>query len=349
MRVKLLKNDRIRFFQKISERKISQSIIASDLKISSRTFRHWRKGDLTIPHVAFKKLAEISKSNTKEFSPQLIPDFWNIKSAAKKGAYRRMELYGNLGTPEGRRKGGLNSIKKHQQDKNSNFKKLKSINRPQNKEKLAELMGILIGDGHLSEYQVGITTNSKTDMGHALFTKSLIEELFGISVNLKIKKGENTVNILAYSRNLVLLLNRNGMPIGNKIKNNVSIPSWILKNNLHQKAFIRGLFDTDGCVYIDTHKIRGKSYKHYGWTITSYADKLKDGVIEVLKHLEFNPTNKKTQKSIFLRRQKEVASYFREIGTNNPKHLGRFNAKLEEYRSGHNGAVSKTAVLARDT
>lgn len=114
------------------------------------------------------------------------------------------------------------------------------------------------------------------------------------------------------------------MPQGNKIQNNLAVPRWIMNKNIYQKAFIRGLFDSDGCIYLDKHRIRNKLYNHLGWAVTSYAEKLRKDIVEILMNLGYSPTSRDSQKSVYLRRQKEILKYFKEIGTSNPKHLNRF-------------------------
>jgi len=322
MRVKLSGDNLQKLFKKALEKAQKRKNIAFKLDVSVRTLNDWERGKSTMPLNSFKKLVLISNLEEISFSPKLLPDFWHIKDAARKGAYKRMQLYGNLGTPEGRKKGGLVSIKNHK--KGDNFKTLKSIAIPKPSEKLAELLGILIGDGHLSNYQVSITTNSETDYEYALFSYRLIKKLFNMTPTIKKRNNENTMNVVASSKNIVKFLHNKGMPIGNKIQHQLSIPKWIFKKVPYWKAFIRGLFDTDGCIYLDVHKIGRKVYKHLGWTITSYADKLRKDIFEILKTLNFSPTLRETQKSVYLRKQKEIQRYFKEIGTHNPKHHRRY-------------------------
>lgn len=324
MRVKLSIEDRQKLFKK-SKWGNTWISISEKLKISNRTLSDWRNGKTTIPASDFNKLIKIAKVKKDEFVLNFLPDQWHIIDAARKGAYKRMELYGDLGTPEGRIKGGINSYKKHKR-KPSKFKILKIIKRPKNSESLAEFLGILIGDGHLSYYQVSITTNSKTDKEHALFVKNTAEKLFNIEAKIKNKSKENTINVVISSRSAVKFLNKKGMPIGNKLTNGLSAPSWIVKNRLYQKAFLRGLFDTDGCIYIDTHRTKNKVYKHLGWTITSYSNKLIADILLILKNMGFSPTNRASQKSVYLRKQKEISRYFSEIGSSNPKHIKRYNS-----------------------
>lgn len=323
MRVKLSKDDLTILFKALLKNGYSFKKIASKINFSVRTINDWRRGSHTLSLKVFQRLIKIAGVKKEKISVKLLPELWHIKNAARMGAYARMKLYGNVGTTEGRRKGGINSLKIHRQRK-TNFQLLKRIKKPRKSKKLAELLGIFIGDGHLSEYQASVTTNSETDREHALFACNLIKNLFDIIPTLKKKKDKNVLNIVVSSKNIVQFLKKNGMPIGNKIKNNLSVPDWIFKKISYQIAFIRGLFDTDGCIYIDTHITDKKIYRYFGWAITSYADKLITDVVKILKNLEFTPTHCFTQKSVYLRKQKEIKKYFLEIGTSNPKHYRRY-------------------------
>lgn len=323
MRVRLSKKDRQRLFLALKESGKNSKSITAIHHISARTLNDWRCGLTTIPLIAFSHLVAIASLDLDDFSPKFLPDLWHIREAGRKGAQARMKQHGNFGTVEGRRRGGINSLKTHQQ-RNTGFKILKPVYSPRPSEKLAELIGILVGDGHLSPYQVSITTNSKTDKAHARFVQKLIGDIFGIHPTIKNKNNENTINIVASSKNLVLLFHRLGMPIGNKLKKGLFVPPWIMRIRSYQKAFIRGLFDTDGCIYKDTHRIHGKEYTHLGWTITSYADTLIKGVLRILQDLGFTPTFRSSQKSVYLRRQNQIKRYFKIIGTHNPKHFRRF-------------------------
>lgn len=323
MRVKITEKERKKLFSAVIERYGSNKIFSNKIKVHSRTLNDWQRGICTIPLDRFNGFINILGLKKNDFSPHIVPDFWHIKKAGRKGGLITFKKYGSIGTAEGRKRGGLASLATHEKN-GTLFYNIKSIKKAHRSEKLAEFFGILFGDGHLSNYQVSVSTNSQTDKEHALYTKKLIEELFEIRSYLRIKKNENAVEVVASSRNLVKFLNKNGMPIGNKIENDLAAPGWIRNNSLYRKGFIRGLFDTDGCIYLDKHKIKDKIYKHLGLTITSYADNLILDIIDFLKSFGFTPTNRITQKSVFLRRQKEIVRYFREIKTSNPKHYNRY-------------------------
>lgn len=82
---------------------------------------------------------------------KILPEYWSVKKASRLGALRRIELYGNPGTPEGRRKGGLNTQKKFRSDpriaKRIGFILRKKIKYPKESPALAEFIGIMLGDG----------------------------------------------------------------------------------------------------------------------------------------------------------------------------------------------------------
>lgn len=323
MRVRISKKEREKLFLTVIECYGSIKKFSDKTKIHRRTLNDWQRGACTIPLDKFNKFLNILGFKKSDFSPKIISDYWHIKEASRKGGLTTFRKYGNLGTAEGRIKGGLASIATHKKN-GTLFNNIKSIKKPDKSEKLAEFFGILFGDGHLSNYQVSVSTSSQTDKEHALYTQKLIKELFEVKPYLKVKKNENVINVVASSRNLVKYLNENGMPIGNKIENNLTAPGWIKDSSLYRKGFIRGLFDTDGCVYLDVHRIKNKTYKHLGLTITSYADNLVSDIIDFLKSFGFTPTNRITQKSVYLRRQKEIVRYFQEIKTSNPKHYNRY-------------------------
>lgn len=239
------------------------------------------------------------------------------------GALARMKKYGDLGTPEGRKKGGINSILKNKILRGG-FKLAKKHKVPKPSALLAEFLGILFGDGHLSKYQILVTTNSETDSEHAIYIKNLINKLFDLTPSLTFKKAEKAVNILVSSVNLVNWLSAKGMPKGNKLDMGLCVPNWISKNKGYGRRFMRGLFDTDGTVYVDKHLIKGKIYQNQGWALTSYSHRLRNDILALLRSFGYSPTLRESQKSVYMRKRIDIERYFKEIGTSNPKHLERY-------------------------
>lgn len=244
-----------------------------------------------------------------------------IKSAAGKlGGRARIRLHGNPGTIEGRRLGGLRSLKTHSK-KATGFNVLRKVQYPPRSNDLAELLGVLAGDGHLGLYQVSVTTNSKTDIEHALFVKSLLQNLFSLPVSVTKRKGVNAVTVLMSSRNACDHLERHGMVRGNKLASHIDAPEWVKCNLNYSKSFLRGLIDTDGCAYFDRHSIKGRDYASRCIAFTNASVPLLAFVEDTFRRLGYCPT--RFGRNIRLRRKGDVLDYIKTVGFSNPKHTKR--------------------------
>lgn len=323
MRVRLKKQTAQNLFAVLLRTRVI-SELAQQERVSIRTIYNWSRGRATIPLVSFRHFVSQSGLRENELHPRILAKYWHVVAAARKGGHARVRLHGNPGTVAGRRKGGQESLKTHRQ-RNTGFRILHEVALPPRSSKLAELLGILVGDGHLSYYQASVCTNLTTDIGHAYFVKKLFKELFAVPVGIQKRQKDNSIVVVVSSRTIVRFLEKQGMPSGNKIKNNLRVPDWILKKGEYRAAFMRGLFDTDGCVYAEHHSGTKKTYSYAILAITSYAKGLIYGIIKILNSLGFTPRNRSSQKSVYLRKQSEVRRYFSMVGTSNPKHLYRFN------------------------
>jgi intein/homing endonuclease len=241
--------------------------------------------------------------------------------AAQLGGAMRIKVHGNPGTTNGRRLGGLRSLETHRKN-NTGFKTLQVIKFPKYSAKLAECLGIFMGDGHLSLYQASVVTNSETDQLHALYIKNLLEELFGLKVSLTKRSDCNAVIILVSSKKVSDFLFNLGMPMGNKTQGiGMIIQDWIKDSRNFRFSFLRGLIDTDGCIYQDKHIIKNKTYSSTCIAFTNTSKTLLDFVEDTWKYMGLNPT--RTIRDVRLRRKKEVAKYAEQVGFSNPKHALR--------------------------
>ncbi len=240
------------------------------------------------------------------------------------GGLARVALHGNPGTATGRRLGGLHSLKTHLV-RNTGFKVLKRITRPSRSAGLAELLGILAGDGHVDLYQVTMVTNAKTDFEHAQHTSSLFKKIFHVDAPIKFKKNKNACVVVVSSRVICDFLVRFGLVRGNKAKSQLTTPPWVYSRRSYLRAFLRGLFDTDGCVYVDVHRIRGRTYKNIGMAFTNRSLPLLRDFKSSLEGMGLHPTQK-SKYIVFLRREKDIREYFAVVGSSNPKHLRKVSA-----------------------
>ncbi len=253
--------------------------------------------------------------------------------AGRLGGLARM-AGGNIGTAEGRRKGGVNSQLVHRR-LDTGFITLQKVKRPKHTRDFAEFLGIMYGDGHVGKYQATMTTHSITDLEHAKYVTKLAKKIFNIKPSFVIRKDVKACTMTLNSRKVCEYMAEEGMARGNKLTLGLKIPQWVLSNVTYTRAFTRGLFDTDGCVFLDKHVIRKKLYQNLGIAFSSRSPELLEHFWTVLRDLGCHPTQT-TPHGVFLRRAKEIDLYFKVIGSSNPKHLKRYR----EYLRLKNGGVA---------
>lgn len=241
-----------------------------------------------------------------------------------RGGRSRHEKHGNPGTQEGRAKGGRLAIEVHRKRGDTNFVLAKEIPPIRKSIALAEFMGILFGDGHVGKYQTTITLDSLTDADYAGYVRWLIQEQFHVVPHTRKRKGARAVEICISSVEFSSRMVHFGMVEGNKIHGDFKIPEWIFRSNAYTMAFIRGLFDTDGSIYEERKIVREKIYYYVGMIITSASPGLRRDIMKALRQLGYSPTCTDKQFSVFLRKKKDIASYFEQISSHNSKHSVRY-------------------------
>ncbi|MFA5050915.1 MAG: LAGLIDADG family homing endonuclease [Patescibacteria group bacterium] len=195
----------------------------------------------------------------------------------------------------------------------------KRIKIPKESVRLAELMGIEFGDGGIgNSWQIIITLNAEKDAKYARYVQRLILELFGINAAVR-KRGERTLQIVSSSTSLVDFLVKKGAIRGNKIKQHFDIPDWVRKNRKYEKAFVRGLVDTDGCLYIHRHTVKGVLYKNIGFCFTSGSRNLLNSVADIFREFGIKPHITDGCRRIYLYDKDSVVKYLHTFGSVNPR------------------------------
>ncbi|MFH1400928.1 MAG: LAGLIDADG family homing endonuclease [Nanoarchaeota archaeon] len=119
---------------------------------------------------------------------------------------------------------------------------------------MAELTGILLGDGSISiypserfstYYRCKVTLDSREGQ-YISHVSSLMETALGSRPKLRLKKNEHTAELLLFEKRIVLALTDFGF---------VPSPKWgraripaPFNNTQFGRHVLRGYFDTDGCV-----------------------------------------------------------------------------------------------------
>ncbi len=205
----------------------------------------------------------------------------------------------------------------------------KTIKFPERSEQLAELVGIILGDGNIqytAGYQLRIVGDSTKDRDYLInYVKPLIDSLFNVEARIYKHKTFKELFVNVANKRIVEFLLSIGMVHGDKIKNNASIPSWVLNNDTYLKACIRGLVDTDGSIY------ELKPHWPGLWQIcfTNKNEALLSGFKEGLQKVGINCSNiyrykngKKTPK-IYITKKSELSKFYKEIGFSNSKHQNK--------------------------
>lgn len=201
----------------------------------------------------------------------------------------------------------------------------KIINVPGESKELAELFGILFGDGGINnKWQLVISLNSNSDFEYAQYISKLLNSLFKIRVFAKKRPNQNTLVLVCSSINLVNFLVSKGSVRGNKVIQQIDIPNWINNNLEYQKFFVRGLVDTDGCLFIHNHIVRHKLYRNIGFCFTNSSKKLIISVAKILERLGIDPHITDKGRRIYLYSFKNVIAYLNIFGSSNPRILKKY-------------------------
>jgi intein/homing endonuclease len=198
----------------------------------------------------------------------------------------------------------------------------KDIKLPVKSEKFSEFVGIVLGDGSLSEFTLKITFNNETDKQYSVFVRQLILELFGITSRIIFHKADKSCDIAVYSKSLVDFLQSSGLKKGNKVKNKINIPSWIKRDRRFRIACMRGLADTDGSFYKYRHTVQGYAYSNFAFCFTNRSRNLLLSVYEILKTEGFHAIESKER--IYLYKLEDIRRYFEIIGSHNSKHGDKY-------------------------
>lgn len=148
---------------------------------------------------------------------------------------------------------------------------------------LAELIGVVLGDGHIEKFprteRLIISSHSK-NCGFIDRYRSIVREVFLKDPTCMKVRDKNCVRISIYQK---LISQRIGIPTGNRGKSKIGIPDWIWKNKKYLISCLRGLYRAEG--FFVTH-LQTYTYKA---AFCNRNKKLLDDVYRALRLLEFSP------------------------------------------------------------
>jgi len=252
-----------------------------------------RKEQRSLSEKTYKQLCKLTNKNFDSFIIKKLDDNW------------------------GRAKGGEKSKKI-----------IKEIRIPEKDENLSEAIGIILGDGHISNFKIGkkircyfirIAGNAEADKDYLInYIPSLFKRVFGEKGSLHFSKKSKVGYYTLYGKNYVNLMNSLGVKSGNKKKNNQGIPNWIKKDENYLSRCIKGLIDTDGSIHYISKKNLNLRISY-----TSHIPRLLKDVRGGLINFGFGPSKIINNRQFYLSRQEEINKYVKEIGFGNSKNLNR--------------------------
>ena len=211
---------------------------------------------------------------------------------------------------------------------------------------LAEETGWHIGDGSMNIYnhkdgkQRGLYQlrgHIEDDKPHYIDrVKPIFKLLYNLDIRLREMPKTRVFGFQIWNDELTRFKQKIGLPFGKKI--NISIPEIFLKNSELKIATLRGIFDTDGGIYLESknNKLYPRIY------ITTISEKLASQLLELFTELGLRTTkyisisrridNRQKLYVISIRGEEMLHKFIKTIQPANPKHIQKYKNFLN-YKS----------------
>lgn len=162
--------------------------------------------------------------------------------------------------------------------------KIKSIYPPLKKDgDLAELIGVVLGDGHICVYprteELRLISNSNNPGFIKRYAK-IMEKVFDKKPYVTPNPTQNSTKIGFYQKNIS---KRMGISSGARGKLTIKVPNWIFRKKQYIVRYLRGLYEAEGS--LNYHK---KTYAHK-FIFTNVNKSMLDNVFNLVKKIGFNP------------------------------------------------------------
>ena len=205
---------------------------------------------------------------------------------------------------------------------------------------LAEEVGWHIGDGSMNFYNnrgklrgfYQLRGHIEDDKEHyEKRIRPLFEKLFGVKLSIREMPSTRVVGFQVWNNDLVNFKKKFGLPLGRK--DYIEIPKEFLKSSKLKKAVLRGIFDTDGGIYLEpkNHKLYPRIY------ITTISKELSEQLLTLFRNMGLRATKhlwdpkrgkRKIEYNITIRGVEMFHKFIREISPKNPKHIRKYQKFL---------------------
>ena len=163
---------------------------------------------------------------------------------------------------------------------------------------LAELIGVLLGDGHIQKFprteRLLIFSNSNNP-GFVKRYTTLVEKLFNKKTYVYQQTGQNCTRISLYQKSISERLE---IPTGARGKLALEVPDWILENQDYVVRYLRGLYEAEGS--LSHHE---PTYTHK-LNFSNLNATMLENVYELMVSLGFHPS--RDAKRVQISRKEEV-------------------------------------------
>ncbi len=331
-RVKFANGKQEKFFKNVKIRtNFTWRDLSNRIGVNESTLsKSYRFGLCDVPYSIFKKIIKILNKREKD-----ILKNYNATIIEEKLVIGRKVF--------GERKKQLNQIKIDYFNENiyldiskinfSKYDQERNIKLP-NKitPELSEEIGMHYGDGFLSDkrYEYRLKGNPLNEKEYyTQYIKPLFKRLYNVDVNLKDFKtsyGFELKSRAIWEFKVRVL----GIKPGNKLY--LFIPKILKTNNINiLSSFLRGLFDTDGCICFKSRY----GYKNYypSIEIGLISKKVIEDIFDILKMLGFDPKifSKGNYQKITLNGISQFKKYEEIIGWSSPKNLNKVKVWKDKY------------------
>lgn len=289
-----------------------------ELNILRSVFEKYKCGKLSLPINLFNNLK--NKVNDDSFFKQdliFLKKNWGQIKGGKNAYIINKKVF-----EQGRKIGLKNFVRKNNFNLDINLTN-----------ELSYFIGLFIGDGFSNKYGFSYQIQF---IGHKIsekdfyenFISNLVSRLFSLKSKIIFDKDSNSLRLNIYSKGLLELLNKRfEIPLGKKF-DKVEIPKEILNSCPEiTLSCLAGLFDAEGCVFMDKRDIYNEEYPRIAFHINN--KKLTKQVFDILKNEGINISNSLNFQMLNIYGKKNILLFLNKVKLQNPKHIFKLRlAKL---------------------
>ncbi len=226
------------------------------------------------------------------------------------------------------------------------------VNLPLTSE-ICEFLGAFAGDGCTNCYDghhfTSFAGDSRFDWNYYQEKIIPITKKFFNMKHQTIRRKKNSMWVTFHSKLLhKMITERFQMPAGEKW-NKVLVPQEIMKGKLENKAaFVRGVFDTDGCVFFDKRQIYKEHYMRVDITMINVP--ILTQLNQILTELGIESKVLGNGKHLHVTSKVEVRKFFEKVGSSNERHRAKIRQKyvdFDEWNPANKKTIS-SSILAHN-